>query len=45
MESGASIRLKPSDETIRPKKDKKKQSRRPAMLPAGTGMSPQFNKS
>jgi hypothetical protein len=45
IESGGTIRLKPSDETIRPKKDKKKQSRRPPMLPAGTGMSPQLNKS
>ena len=44
MESGGTIRLKPSDETIRPKKEKKKQSRKPPALPAGTGMS-WFNES
>ncbi|KAK2779005.1 hypothetical protein FQN53_001579 [Emmonsiellopsis sp. PD_33] len=35
-DSGGSIRLKASDETIRPKKEKKKPVRKPTTLPAGT---------
>jgi hypothetical protein len=35
---GGSLRLKPSDETIRPKKEKKKSTRKPTSITTGTGM-------
>ncbi|KAK2762674.1 hypothetical protein FQN54_000848 [Arachnomyces sp. PD_36] len=35
-EAGGSVRLKPSNETIRPKKEKKKQTRKPTNLATGT---------
>lgn len=36
VETGGSVRLKPSTETIRPKKDKKRTARKPTSLNAGT---------
>ena len=37
-ETGGSLRLKPSNETIRPKKDKKRAVRKPPSVSAGTGV-------
>lgn len=33
----STVRMKPSTETIRPKKEKKKQTRKPTTIPSGTG--------
>ncbi|KAL1954582.1 hypothetical protein VTO42DRAFT_917 [Malbranchea cinnamomea] len=38
-DSGSNLRLKASDETIRPKKEKKKQSRKTTTIPSGTASS------
>jgi len=37
-DNGGSVRLKPSNETIRPKKDRKKADRKPRSVTQGTGM-------
>lgn len=42
VETGGSLRLKPSNETIRPRKDKKKVMRKAPSISAGTGRFPPF---
>lgn len=40
--ANGSLRTKPSNETIKPKKEKKKHSRKPAAVSSGTGETPSF---
>lgn len=42
VETGGSLRLKPSNETIRPRKDKKKVMRKAPSISSGTGRFPPF---